>query len=259
MNTNYCLKLNIFYKQQGIYPEDFHCRYHSLCRSKAYQRKMTETRMSMIGSIYGEKYPKIVVVSLDPPSDLNGKFSRPDLRITESVTALGEAWNYTIDRPNPHWAMTQIIVKDVLTIWGYKARPNAAVVAESYAGGRPIENVTPYFAHVNAAKCSMNNPGGGQAPQAVFEACSKAYLRQELAILEPQILISQGKITNNILAGIFKKQPIEEIDLPKVEVVALGQNEVFWLPMHHPSRQIKKIRDEWPYYENAIRKWAQVK
>jgi hypothetical protein len=255
MNTDYRLALNEFYKNQGIHPKDFRCPHQYICRSNAYG-KMTETRMSMVGSQYGIYYPRIVVVSLDPPSDLNGEFTRPDQRTTEGVTALGESRNFSIYRPNPHWAMTQIIVKDLLSIWGYKAQANVAVVAESYAGGRPIENVTPFFVHVNAAKCSMNNPAGGQAPQIVFENCSNSYLLQELTILEPQILISQGKITNNILARIFRKGQLEESDLPKVEVVTLGQKKVCWLPMHHPSRQIKKIRDEWPFYEKAMQKWA---
>jgi hypothetical protein len=43
---------------------------------------MIETKMSLVGSLYGVRYPKIVVVSLDPP-DQGEKFLLPERRTTE--------------------------------------------------------------------------------------------------------------------------------------------------------------------------------
>jgi hypothetical protein len=66
-----------YYHRQGIHPEKFDCPHHSFCSSFAYQGKITETKMSLVGSRYGEDYPRIVVLSLDPPLGENGKFTEP--------------------------------------------------------------------------------------------------------------------------------------------------------------------------------------
>lgn len=167
-------QLTKYYFQRGIHPEKFGCRYQKICRSHAFQNNMTETKMSMVGSKYGAEYPKIVVVSLDPPSEKNRKFSDPHQRTTESVTATHETENLTDNRPNVHWAMTNIIVKDILSFFGYSAKQSgAAVVDESYASPRPIENVTSYFAHVNVAKCSMNKPEKRQALRRFMKFAAK--------------------------------------------------------------------------------------
>jgi len=196
------VKLNDYYMQIGIHPEKFQCFHQSTCRKFANQGRMTETKMSMVGSLYDKKYPKITVVSLDPPEEKNGVFKTPKQRTTESVSQLHEAEDFYERRPGAHWAITQIIVKDLLVIWGFPSQPGSAVVTESYAG-RQIENVSAYFAHVNVAKCSMNNPGRGQSNEYVHQKCSHAYLMGELAVLEPDILISQGADANRILGELL--------------------------------------------------------
>lgn len=250
-------QLTEYYKRQRIHPQKFDCQYQHICSSHAHQRIMTETKMSMVGSKYGTGYPKIVVVSLDPPKGKEGKFVEPHKRTTEYISNTHEAENLTVKRPNPHWAMTHIIVKDVLSYFGYAAQPGAAVVKDSYSG-RPIENVTSYFAHVNVAKCSMNNPGKRQAARIVHDNCSKSYLMKELAILEPDILITQGKATNEIMGDLLVGYPVMEKDLPKATEVDVVDYPTLWLPMRHPTQQLKKIRKDWPLYVHAIREWANI-
>lgn len=150
--------------------------------------------------------------------------------------------------------MTQIIVKDILCLFDYESKPNAAVVQESYAQ-RPIENITPYFAHVNAAKCSMNKQDRKQADPRVHEKCSCAYLHQELCVLEPQILISQGKSANKILSNLFGCFCVEN-KVPSAVDVQIGAASTLWLPMVHPSRYISTIRSQWSFYVDEIKKWA---
>jgi len=128
------------------------------------------------------------------------------------------------------------------------------VVAESYSG-RPIENVTQYFAHVNAAKCSMNNIGKGQADRKVHKTCSNSYLREELVILEPDILITQGNATNEIMSNLLIGYQFLESDLPAVRHVDVGKKATLWLLMRHPARQLAKIRNDWPSYVHAIQEW----
>lgn len=262
MSNNYQRLLNDYYRGKDIHPEDFNCKKQTTCRRYAYLGNMTETKMSMVGSRYGEMYPKIVIVSLDPPSgekkDNTPKrwtFKTPEQRTTEYVAAIHEKDDYSMDRPNPHWAMTQIIVKDLLTLWGYEAQPYAAVVLEKFLG-HPIENVSAYFAHVNVAKCSMNNPNQNQASPAVHNTCSNAYLRDELIILEPDILITQGVTTNKILGKMLVGRESLLIDLPKTETITLGGKQILWMPMHHPTGQLDKVRDFWHIYLRAAKVWA---
>jgi hypothetical protein len=250
MDSSIVESLSEYYLNQSIHPKKFYCAHQNFCRQYAHLGQMIETKMSLVGSLYGTRYPKIVVVSLDPPGQ-GDLFLTPARRTTEHISKFTEAENYTVNRPNPHWAMTQIIVKELLTFYGYPILPGAAVVSESYSG-RPIENVTPYFAHVNVAKCSMNYPDKRQAPRGVHETCSHAYLLNELKILQPEILVSQGKTTNEIMGVILTGVPIYERQLPVSFSLNLDGRSILWLPMRHPSRQQKLIRQDWPTYKLAI-------
>jgi hypothetical protein len=247
-------ELTEFYLQRNIHPEHFNCQHQSFCRRYAYQNDMTQTKMSMVGSRYGSIYPKIVVVSLDPPYGNSGDFVADYQRTTAYTAAKHEATDYTRNRPNPHWAVTQILVKDLLCLFGYQAQPGAAVMTESYAG-RPLENVSACFAHVNVAKCSMNNPGKGQADKRVHRTCGNAYLREELSILAPDILVTQGNAANEVVVELLGREYAGASDLPAARQVEVGKRAALWLPMRHPARQLARIRQEWPFYVGAVLAW----
>jgi len=263
MSSTFQQILNEYYRSLNIHPKNFNCQHQSTCRMYAHFGNMTETKMSMVGSQYGVMYPKIVVVSLDPPSgnDKNDKpkrwvFKTPNQRTTDYVSQTHEADDYSFDHCNVHWAMTQIIVKDVLSIWGYQAVPNAARVMDPSYEPLPIQNVSAYFAHVNVAKCSMNNPGQGQASIVVHRTCSSNYLLGELLILEPDILITQGAPTNKLLGKMLVGQEMPMSNLPTTKVITVGNRRVLWMPMYHPATNLKKIRDEWKIYLKAAKAWA---
>lgn len=260
MPNIYQSKLNRYYKRKHIHPENFQCSQQDTCRRYAYQGNMTETKMSMVGSRYGAEYPKIVVVSLDPPSGKNRdntnnrwEFIEPTQRTTVYISKTHEKDDYVTDHPNPHWAMTQIIVKDLLVLWGYPTKPNSATVPESYSG-RSIENVSAYFAHVNVSKCFMNNEGQRQASTVVHQICSRAYLLEEMILLEPVILITQGATTNKILGEMLVGREILLEDLPRTETISLDESRTLWMPMHHPTQQLDKIRICWSKYLKAAKR-----
>lgn len=214
---------------------------------------MTEAKMSMVGGQYGDKYPRIVIVSLDPPNDNKGTFKLAVHRTTEYVTSFHEKEDYRITRPNAHWAMTQIIAKDILVMFGYLKRPGVAVVSESYSN-REIENVSEYFCHVNVAKCCMNNEGKRQAAWQVHQNCGSTHLLKELEILRPEILISQGKDANEIMAEVLGFLGFEN-SLPVAKIVNIKEDHVLWMPMDHPSRHTAEIRKRWSFYVNEIQNW----
>jgi hypothetical protein len=254
MDKSISIQLVHYYLQRGIHPEQFACPHQDFCRTFAYQNDMTEAKMSTVGSHYESTYPKVVVISLDPPYGNQGDFVKPEQRTTTYVTAKHEADDYSVNRPNPHWALTQMIVKDLLCLFGYKAQVGAAVVTETYAG-RPIENVTAFFAHINVAKCSMNNPGKGQANPKVHKICGNSYLREELAILAPDLLITQGNATNTIISNLLLERRFQGSDLPTARQITLGRKSSLWLLMRHPARQVAKIRQDWTFYVHAVQEW----
>jgi hypothetical protein len=260
MANNFRNQLNTFYRKNGIHPEDFHCQFQNTCRMAAFNGNMTETKMSMVGSHYGDRYPKIIVISLDPPSgeDKDGKIKRwdfkaPEHRTTDYVSSIHEKDDYLLLPPNQHWKMTQVIVKDLLVLFGFPSKPNSAVASASFAG-RPIENVSSYFAHINMAKCSMNRPDQGEAPASVHKRCSSTYLPGELALLEPDIIVSQGDPTNRILGKMFIDKKIFTKDLPLVEKILLTDKNPIWMPMIHPARQFGKVQASWPEYVSRLQK-----
>ena len=213
---------------------------------------MTETKMSMVGSKYGEGYPRLCVVSLDPPLGNIGKFSKPHQRTTQYMVE-HENKGYLEGRDrSQHWAMTNIIIKDILGLFGYKSQNGSVVVKESYSGRR-IKSVEPYFAHVNIAKCSMNNPGKKKANRKVHERCSSSYLLEELKVLNPDILITQGDPTNEIMGVLLIDRPFLKTELPSAFNTTIKKHSVLWLPMPHPPYGgISKIRKDWTFYVHAI-------
>ena len=55
-----------------------------------------------------------------------------------------------------------------------------------------IQDILPYFSHINSAKCCMNNPGNhNQADKILFQNC-KDYIADQVEILSPDIIITQG-------------------------------------------------------------------
>lgn len=81
---------------------------------------------------------------------------------------------------------------------------------------------------------------------------------QELTILKPDLLITQGKTTNEIMGDLLVGRMIIEDDLPRAFEVNIGKSSVLWLPMRHPTQQLAKIRNDWPFYNRAVRGRAKV-
>jgi len=63
---------------------------------------------------------------------------------------------------------------------------------------RKLREVTPYFAHANVVKCSIGRLGNAQAPPRMYKNC-RAYLKGELPILKPDIIVAQGREAGEVL------------------------------------------------------------
>ncbi len=93
-----------------------------------------------------------------------------------------------------------------------------------------IEGVRAYFAHANSAKCNMGKAQNAKANSILFRNCLQ-YLPNEIAVLTPDVLITQGAEA---------KKAVETISIvgkelgSAVKVVMLSGREVLWIHTFHP-------------------------
>ena len=92
--------------------------------------------------------------------------------------------------------------------------------------------LTKYFAHANSAKCCMNNPQRKKASAVLFRNCQR-YLRGELAILKPDIIVTQGNEAKSAICTM-KDQTVQSLD-EFASVISFIGKKTFWLHTYHPA------------------------
>lgn len=237
-------KLNQYYQRVDIAPVDgtngyaqrfidFGCEKKDscLCACKAWKRDVDFS--PPIDGVYvsqsydDQKYcgyciPRIVVLSLSAPEP-----SKP----TEEVST---------GPLNPHWRETLAMVRSLL---------HPFIASEKFPN--PIRNwededrmiVESLFIHARTAKCCSNADGSRQEPPKVYENCG-GYLSEEMAILEPDVIITQGNNAHpmaeeHVFNAVEKVTDIEGIDsghnVAYVATLRCNSRSVFWLRSYHPS------------------------
>ena len=99
------------------------------------------------------------------------------------------------DKPK-HWYRTQQFAWHVFNEFNntFNTALEIGNVDESYDFNplTEIHKIKPYYAAANSAKCCMNNKSRSQADSILFKNCME-YILGELAILNPDILVTQGR------------------------------------------------------------------
>lgn len=181
---------------------------------------MTKGQEAFVGSKYekGEDgLPRLLFISLDT----GGK----DANKAEHRTA--EAYRYYVENEcdisqqhkSRHWYRTNELALEILT----KFRPQLR-----------IENIGPYFAHTNSAKCCSHT--GREANWEVFENC-RIYVRAEIPKLRPDIVITQGEKARRVIEGYFDLVPKTnptKCEKCLVRIIAIGDTDVLWIHTPHP-------------------------
>jgi hypothetical protein len=183
-------ELEAYYRSQGIHPEDFHCKHRSSCAAAC--ATFTEARASLIGW----QYDGLVFLSLDPGQGWPAVEDRT-FQAVQDRERVSTKWRI-------HWRETHRIAEALL---------------QAPSRGR--------FAHANAAKCTQNKPKNAQADDHLFENC-REYLRGELAILKPRILVTQGKLAHRAFEPIANARRLDRFR-------SVTDEGVFWIRIHHPS------------------------
>ena len=211
--------LSRYYEDNGVLSTSFTCPHKKDCKGDC--AEFTGPKSAFVSTGYERgngKLPRLLFLSLDSgDGDENA-----ENRLPEAVREQEEVKRDILSLPkNRHW---------------YRTHELAWYVFRQFDSGIGLEEARKHFAHANSAKCCMNKPGRKKAAAVLFRNCRK-YLRGELEILRPDVLITQGTEAKEAVKSLIKSldyKVLKNIDgyASKVE---MDGREVFWLHTYHPA------------------------
>lgn len=206
-------RLSRYYENKGILSTSFTCTHGKDCKGDC--AEFTGPKSAFVSTGYERgNLPRLLFLSLD-----SGDGDQDDKnRLLEAVREQEEVKRDVLSLPkNRHW---------------YRTHELAWYVLSQFDPGIRLEEAKKHFAHANSAKCCMNKPGRKKAAAVLFRNCRK-YLRGELEILRPDVLVTQGAEAKEAVKSLDYKV-LESIDgyASKVE---MDGREVFWLHTYHPA------------------------
>jgi len=117
--------------------------------------------------------------------------------------------------------------------------------------------VTPYFAHVNSAKCSHGLADNRSAPHRVFVNC-RGYLKEELHLLNPDIVVTQGREAEASLRDCSKFGLFRDFG---ERVLLATEAHFLWVRTVHPRNGgfWKEAAECWGSYADAAKAFINMK
>jgi uracil-DNA glycosylase len=138
----------------------------------------------------------------------------------------------------------------------------AAELLKAYKPGLRLNNVAPYFAHINAAKCCQNKAGHAQADAILFRNCSE-YIGGELKILRPDVLVTQGRYALTAVEQALQERKISSLrpltwitsQKGAYGILAIGGRKVLWFATPHPQARGRIFQSQ---RERYWEKWSSM-
>lgn len=210
-----------WYADNQISPTDFHCKHAEACKAACEKNGspgFTESREPCIGEQYEHcdgAFPRLLFISLDA-GGIDKDEKLPEGR---TVTKLRTREENIKNLPkNRHWYLTHEMAWKIMK----KFKPDLE-----------LEDTPAYFAHTNAAKCCANKENSQQAPHEMFQNCQE-YLRGEIEVLNPDIIITQGNEARDAMANHYGSCG----QLPSWSgggcKISVNGHEALWLHTYHP-------------------------
>ncbi len=239
--------LQKYYFENGILSTSFTCAYKEKCQGDC--SEFTGPKSAFVSSGYeANLLPRLLFLSLDSGrGDKNDEKRLPyAVRQQEEIER-----DVLLLHKGRHWYLTHELA------WYIFRRFNTTI---------KIQDVKKYFAHANAAKCSMNKEQKEKADTVLFKNC-KGYLPGELQVLSPEIIVTQGNEAKEAIGLIIYDKIIERID-EFASIIKLNGKNVFWLHTYHPrsGKYFHKQRDfdknnkvamGWERYSDKIYEFVQ--
>jgi hypothetical protein len=230
--------LRAYYDAQGIGAVAFACPHHGECSSLS--PRFTPATESYVGPEYeAGTLPRLLFLSLDSRSGQRDAAKRT----LEAVRRRILADDVDALPRGKHWYVTHEL---------------AWVLLRQFRPSLSIATVNPFFAHVNSAKCCLNNEQRRQADGKLFQNC-RQFTVGELRILLPDILVTQGgeaKVVAEQFRVLEENGALSGCAECQARVIRIGpERRVLWLHTHHPSAYglfWKQKKQCWPHYERAV-------
>ncbi len=233
--------LTDYYHSNGISALGFNCPHFSSC-SYYFPLTFTSAKESFVSSGYvSHKLPRLVFISLDSGSAETDS----NLKTLESVRLREEETENVLGlHKNKHW---------------YRTHELAYTILRNFQSDLKLEETKHYFAHINSAKCCENKPGREQASQILFDNC-RGFIPGELEILDPDIIITQGKWGKMAIDGVFPQLVSPDYipeSLSEVRIITINTHPVVWIETFHPRYTgfHTKNRPHYSHYEKIVREF----
>jgi len=234
MNSEIYDRLAMYLAKSGIGAQSFSCTHRHDCRRDVESRGgcFTEAADTQIGCLYGSVRPRFVHISLDPGT---GECLKERVLSPEGTAHFKAPWL----RHTGHWYWLLRVVGPMMRAAGIHVHDDTAHA---------------YIAHTSAARCAANLERGRQGPPSLVGRC-KEYLREELEILDPDIVVSMGKSAHESLESTHRFRRVDSDDL---RTLTINDREIVWIALPHPSRfgafhGLRKARED--RYRQVASNW----
>ncbi len=244
MSQNIVEELEQYYNNEGIEPvgssgtleemfKKFKCPNKSLCKEicrKQYGDGVgfkfgIPTEIPPISKHYinrrykDKRIPRIVVVSLSPPMPYD----------EEDNNGENNGCNYL----KQHWRETLALVRSLL-------KPYLDLEPARYFEKPSAKIIESLFVHLRTSKCCSSANGGNEEPDKVYKNCGP-YLKKEISILRPDVVVTQGKnaewqASENVFCKAEVCEKIEGVSDSCAYITNLKEcgRKVYWMCMYHP-------------------------
>lgn len=240
-------ELNDYYSENGILSTHFHCKYFDQCVSGS--KGLIKGKSAYISTEYeAHSLPRILFVSLDPGSDKS--YETPEKRTPEGVRAIEEISPWQSYNPLWHWHATHKL---------------ALLIAQVIRPSLTVKDANRIFAHTNCVKCCYIQDTREMSGDILYRNC-KNYLRGELSILNPDILLTQGVKAKEAVA--FSTNEISHLDEyrtivdlhDRIHMLSINEHPVLYIQTIHPTwrndRTRKQEKELYPVYLKAVKTYA---
>lgn len=173
----------------------------------------------------GHRIPRIVVVSLSASEPMEKK---PELAEGKSFSLPSRS----------HWRGTTTTIRSLLDPFYRCLDP-----VEDY---KSLKIIMELFFHVRTAKCFSNSDGKKQEPAQLYKNCG-GYLSEEVRILEPDVVVTQGgaahdKSRKYVFEKNAERTPKREVEgiadadsIARIVHLKEGNRRVYWLRSFFPG------------------------
>jgi uracil-DNA glycosylase len=241
MATSLLDDLNRHYETNGISATNFHCRHRYNCSNDS--DTFTEAKEAFVGTEYEPgSIPRILFVSLDPGGDPGRGATDSAKRTVEGVRHWEEhECDLSKCHKGRHWYLTHEM---------------AWFILKQFRSDLDIQDIKPYFAHTNSAKCCQNKESRKKADRHLFANC-RAYLFGEVAALRPDIIISQGAearaAIDAFIPPVIVIERVDTDDCP-YSILEISGKRTLWLHTYHPAN----YKNFYSQKERCWSSWAQL-